>query len=290
MTDFSSKSTTSKVDADVSLAPRELYKIRRLGLILSFLKVFWGTSVVGIVSVCIPALLEKYKADYENQKWQQEYIKNFEAKGSDQDIELRIRLAEYFSHLANDQIKPSWARYHQTLLEKRNSERNKIIEINRLIADLEQQSTKDAALELENFKRELRWRHAQLAPLQKDDYVTDNLHSAFKVQRVAVYFNIHNKKTELSRDANKIRERLITLGHRIFVLPFDPKDIDLDDIPQKERSSGTIHIAGQEKTAEFSSDLRQTLSELFQDKLQDQIILSADWPDDKSVDVDIYLF
>ena len=85
---------------------------------LGFWQALWGTIITGGVAVAIPAAVDSYKAYQERRLKEQDialkdkelqgkildshqlYISNFLSTALNQDIELRIRFAEYFIAIA----------------------------------------------------------------------------------------------------------------------------------------------------------------------------------------------
>ncbi|MBK8157719.1 MAG: hypothetical protein IPK59_02630 [Rhodospirillaceae bacterium] len=123
--------------AEIDLRRAEL-DLRRYEASLSFKKIIWGTVVVGLASVFIPAVIsglqilaDKRAKDLAQAQAardaHQQYIKEFFTTAVNQDIELRIRFATYFSHLAADEKQQDmWEQYLATLTTQKDVVQEKI--------------------------------------------------------------------------------------------------------------------------------------------------------------------
>src|SRR5690242_8512652 len=134
MSDTSSSETPP--DNSKDLSQRE-FSLRKYEAWIGLLKVVVGTALVGLAGVLVPAAVEFWKSHYENdrkrvelelsrQHSQQQYVKEFVSTALAQDIELRIRFAEYFSTVSDDGHKTSWQTYLKVLTDKRKEIRNEI--------------------------------------------------------------------------------------------------------------------------------------------------------------------
>jgi hypothetical protein len=102
-------STTGESAAVPSMAELEF---RRYEARLGVWKVVLGTFIVGLAGILIPGAIQFYTTHLEDarketevrlsqQAAHQQYIKDFFATAINQDIELRIRFADYFANLAS---------------------------------------------------------------------------------------------------------------------------------------------------------------------------------------------
>src|SRR4051794_14926709 len=140
------ESTESKIDP--SLREQEL-ELERYKARLDFRKTIIIGGYVAVAIALIPPLFQlasaaveyvkfehqlrlddqSKKSDRENeaQKFRSQYVSAFLDKALNQDIELRLRLAEYFKYVAQgDDFKNRWASYYDALQDKRNDIRHKI--------------------------------------------------------------------------------------------------------------------------------------------------------------------
>ncbi|RWY75289.1 hypothetical protein [Rhizobium sp. WSM1325] len=145
-----------------------------------FQKFIWGTVVIGLASVAIPAtvtivsaLIEDWrkKTEFEQTvvRGQQDYIKSFLDTAVNQNIELRIRFADYFAHVAGAKERSDWQSYFEDL--RTNRER-----IHKKINELEAEKVKiqkgtDPQLEFETY-RELKWAYDEIgsSPIETGAY------------------------------------------------------------------------------------------------------------------------
>jgi hypothetical protein len=105
----------------------------------------------------------------------QSYISNFLTTALNQDIELRIRFAEYFSHVSDPRHREGWEKFHSGLVNRRNEIRN---DINLREVQFDKLRAKQAPLSIEEqtqrarLERELGWNYAELGYVRKDSNVT----------------------------------------------------------------------------------------------------------------------
>lgn len=118
---------------------------------LDFRKFLWGSVFAALALATIPALFqlatagleyvkseEKLKTDRqqadENRKaseehFREEFIKGFVENALSKDIDLRIRLAEYFKYVSAQSFRQGWVDYHTSLLARRDETRAQIIQM-----------------------------------------------------------------------------------------------------------------------------------------------------------------
>lgn len=165
----------------------EKYKTR-----YGFYKVAVGTALVGLVSVIIPGAIEYWKATFENQRLsyqyeidnkrkqseielsqinqQQAYVKDFLDTALNQDIELRIRFADYFSKVSAAPFQEQWSEYRQSLVDVRNQTRSEIHEKEEtLLFRLSVETpTTEEQIEIARLRRELEWRYREIGYVERD--------------------------------------------------------------------------------------------------------------------------
>lgn len=161
----------------------ERYRIR-----FSLYKVVLGTMIVGLAGVLIPGAVEFWKLQFEDSRkryelelaqehQQREYVKDFLETALSQDIELRIRFAEYFKHLSSGTARSNWDAYHKALFETRNARRMEIGEKSQQIEELRYGSEQRIKKQIEvlNLEREVDWAYAELGYVQSDRSVLPTL-------------------------------------------------------------------------------------------------------------------
>jgi hypothetical protein len=159
---------------------------------LGFWQAIWGTLITGGLAVAIPAGVESYKVYQERQLKEQEIaLKNKEIEGkiqdSDQiyisrfletalkpDIEMRIRLSQYFSYVSGDKYREGWEKFRVSLIARRNELKTEINSKEALLDKLRlkvpsESSNAAGSLNVEDqiqraqLQRELDWDYAELA-------------------------------------------------------------------------------------------------------------------------------
>src|ERR1700682_2629990 len=162
------------------LSPREV-ALRKYEARMGLLKVLLGTALVGLAGVFVPAAVEFWKSHYENerkrleitisqQSSQQQYVKDFISTALAQDIELRIRFAEYFSTVSDDTHMNNWKAYLKILTDKRKEIR---AEINTLEGEVwsllaQDESTTKEQISRAEKERRLEWLYKELGYYQRD--------------------------------------------------------------------------------------------------------------------------
>ena len=162
------------------LSPRE-FSLRKYEAWIGLLKVAIGTALVGLAGVLVPAAVEFWKSHYENerknielklsqQNSQQQYVKEFLSTALAQDIELRIRFAEYFSTVSDDAYKKDWNAYLQILSDKRKTIRTDINTLEGDVLNLLAKGEKTTADQITQAEKErkLEWAYRELGYVQRD--------------------------------------------------------------------------------------------------------------------------
>jgi hypothetical protein len=118
-------SSAIEPESSVPIAPeleRLRIKLERFKAGLDFWKYVIVSGFVALAIAAIPpvfqlatAKLEKIKADADRNAKQEEfregYVKSFLDQGIQQDIELRLRLADYFAAVSTDPVRSGWIDY-----------------------------------------------------------------------------------------------------------------------------------------------------------------------------------
>ena len=156
----------------------ERYRIR-----FGLYKVVLGTMLVGLVGILIPAAIEYWKLYFEDNRkqmelryaqetLQREYVKEFLDTALSQDIELRIRFAQYFSDLSpgTPENPSGWRTYRDALIEAREAGRQQIRKDSTALEMLLRGRDRSTATEVEilRLRREIDWVYAELGYVQPD--------------------------------------------------------------------------------------------------------------------------
>jgi hypothetical protein len=158
--------------ADTSLEAQRL-ELERYKAKLDFRKFMWGTVVAGVTIAAIPPLfqlatayLEYIKSEaaraMQAQQFRDGYVKDFLNTALNQDIEVRIRFAKYFSSVSSD--KEGWARYLGDLTVLRDAKRSEIDLLEQAWQKLTDQPRADAN-EVNKAKRHLDWAYSEVGYL-----------------------------------------------------------------------------------------------------------------------------
>jgi len=101
----------------------------------------------------------------------QDHIAKFIELAASQDIELRLRFAEYFSFVAEEKDRKQWALFHSEIEKRRNATRDKIDELRDELA--KERGKRDAdEVRIALFERHLSWTEAELSPVRTNESVT----------------------------------------------------------------------------------------------------------------------
>jgi len=154
-------------------SPAEI-ELRRYEARLGLWKVVLGTFIIGLAGVLIPGFINFYNARFENRRKQaelsfsqqtahQQYIKDFFTTAINQDIELRIRFAEYFANLSGKPQDELWKQYLEELRKLRDTNRTKINDLEQTLVDFKKLSPdKIDNAEFDRVNRQLAWANKEL--------------------------------------------------------------------------------------------------------------------------------
>lgn len=171
-----------EVEGGRSDLEREKLALERLKIRLDYRKFVLGSVFVAIAIAAIPPLFQLATAGLEYVKTQQErktqqqafrdtYVKEFLTSAVNQDIELRIRFAEYFSFVSTD--KESWTAYKDELFKRRKAIREQID-----IWEKQWQQkvrAKDVdQIELDQLERNLAWAYKEVGYVERNRSVASN--------------------------------------------------------------------------------------------------------------------
>src|SRR5690242_1646219 len=94
-------------------------------------------------------------------------------KGIEQDIELRIRLAEYFGSVSAEPNRQGWIEYRERLETKRNAIRNDINEMERQWHSKAINRTANE-VEIAELERKLAWAYKEVGYVERNRSVSAN--------------------------------------------------------------------------------------------------------------------
>jgi hypothetical protein len=101
------------------------------------------------------------------------YIKDFVTKALNQDIEYRIRLADYFAHVTTGTFQQGWKDFLTELVNNRTQIRAKIDDLEKKWHD-KSLTAAPGNVELDELKRHLDWAYNEVAYLEPNRTVTAN--------------------------------------------------------------------------------------------------------------------
>jgi len=188
-------------------------ELRRYEARLGVWKVVLGTFIVGLAGVLIPGAISFYTAYFDNERKKaelelsqqaahQQYIKDFFATAINQDIELRIRFADYFANLSGPLQEGMWRKYLTSLTALRDGNRQKINTLEGELVAFKRQSPE--AIDIAKFdriNRELAWANAEVG------YIPTERSAVFALGESPT-----GKKLRLYREATELVQRLAAAG------------------------------------------------------------------------------
>jgi hypothetical protein len=197
-------------------------ELRRYEARLGVWKVVLGTFIVGLAGVLIPGAISFYTAYFDNERKKaefelsqqaahQQYIKDFFATAINQDIELRIRFADYFANLSGPLQEGMWQNYLTSLRELRDLKREKINELEGKLVAFKRMSPEDIdTAEYDRINRELAWANAEVG------YIPTERSTVFAVGESPI-----GKKVRLYRETTELVQRLAAAGGPLVENPAD---------------------------------------------------------------------
>lgn len=190
--------------------------IRRYEVRWSFYKVVFGTALVGIVAAALPFVIQYLNVRAEQRDSHRAHIDRYFQTAINQDIELRIRSAEYFRYLSDnsDESRNLWSDYYGSLVDHRTTIRGRILELQRIVSTLE--SERDNAdtwsfeqhLDLQSRREELVWARAEIgyAPIQGEPFVQDTTAAGQPIAMALPRHSVQDSAELAIRLAEFIRE------------------------------------------------------------------------------------
>lgn len=164
----------SAEDRKPDISSNEEAALRRYEARIGLWKVVLGTFIVGLAGVLVPGAVSIYTSFTEQlrrstelklvrEQAHQQYIKEFFDVAINQDIELRIRFAEYFSNLSDPTQKHLWLGYLSALVEQREEKRRAIQELEQKLVEIKKIPVeKRQAAEFDRVVRTLQWLYAEI--------------------------------------------------------------------------------------------------------------------------------
>jgi hypothetical protein len=149
-------------------------EFRRYEARLGVWKVVLGTFIVGLAGILIPGAIQFYNTQLDDarrgtelrlsqQTAHQEYIKDFFSTAVNQDIELRIRFADYFANLSGEGQDQLWKNYLRDLTDLRDKNRKKINELEEKLVKFKKVPLDQMDnVEFDRINRELAWANKEI--------------------------------------------------------------------------------------------------------------------------------
>lgn len=155
--------------ADTSLEAQRI-ELERYKARLDFRKFIWGSVVAGVTIAAIPPLfqlatayLEYIKSEaaraMQAQQFRDGYVKDFLNTALNQDIEVRIRFAKYFSSVSSN--KTDWQSYLSDLTRLRDAKKLEIDSLEEAWEKLANQPRANAT-EVNRAQRHLDWTYSEV--------------------------------------------------------------------------------------------------------------------------------
>jgi len=156
--------------------------LERMRIRYGFYKVLAGSTLVGALGVLVPGAIEFWQVFFDNKRQelelritqaqqQREYVKEFLDTALIQDIEHRLRFAQYFSKVSTTDFKDGWNELYTDLQGIRNTIRSEIHvregELRRLLAVEEKSRSVEQQVEIAQLKRELEWRYREVGYVER---------------------------------------------------------------------------------------------------------------------------
>lgn len=163
---------------------REKLQLERYKARLDYKKFVLGSVFVAIAIAAIPPLfqlggaaLEYVKSNADRQAKQQafrdDYIKEFVSNALNQDIELRIRFAQYFAKVSTEPYRGDWIDYLDELHSAREQIRDKIDNLEKEWSS-EMSSEERNEVEIARLERNLAWAYKEVGYVERNRSAAGN--------------------------------------------------------------------------------------------------------------------
>jgi hypothetical protein len=167
-----------RIELDKLEIEREKLRLDRYKAHLDYRKFVLGSVFVAVAIAAIPPLFQLATAALEyvessadrqakQQPFRDDYIKEFINNALNQDIELRIRFAQYFARVSTEPYRNDWVAYLDDLQRTRGDIR---AQINKMEADWRLKAgAKDRdEVEIARLERNLFWAYAEVGYVEKN--------------------------------------------------------------------------------------------------------------------------
>src|SRR5262249_4959463 len=163
---------------------REKIELERYKIRLDYKKFVLGSVFVALAIAAIPpsfqlatAALEYVKSNADRQAKQQafrdDYIKEFISNALNQDIELRIRFAQYFARVSTEPAREDWLAYLKDLKDTRDAIRTQINKMEAEWSSLAGAKDRNES-EIARLERNLAWAYNEVGYVEKNRSATAN--------------------------------------------------------------------------------------------------------------------
>lgn len=166
------------------------YLLRRFEAVIGFWKVVVGTALVGLASVLIPGAIQFWELQFKERRQevelniaqdeaQRDTITQFIDFALNEDIELRIRMAEYFGVVTDEPEQSKWKSYYRDLVERRNTLKKDILDRetrrNQIELTPDDARSEEDRVRLVTLRLELAWLYGELGRAIRGESVVPTL-------------------------------------------------------------------------------------------------------------------
>lgn len=220
------KSADSDSSSNRGLTIRE-YQLRKYEARIGLWKIAIGTALVGVASVLIPGSVEFWESYFQNQRAidqieieresaQRDTITTFIEYALNEDIELRLRMAEYFSVVAKGDWddpkseRAQWKKYYDKLVDQRSDTKKEILYLERERVELDRippdKLTDEDFINIVAVDLKLKWLYGELGRAARGKSVVATANESKQTSGSADAQNFCTgktlKKTPNKRDAD----------------------------------------------------------------------------------------
>lgn len=157
-------SETSHVEEPTNL--HDQIELRKFEAWMSFWKVVCGSMIVGVVAALLPFIVQIINSNLKEKNDYRSFVDKYINNGLKQDIEFRIRFAEYFSYISDSDSIAAWQKYHSELVKRRDKIRSEIHALERqraqIAADANGKLSEKQQIEYQELSRKLTWKYGEV--------------------------------------------------------------------------------------------------------------------------------